>query len=66
MDDDYEQLCNILSKAIPTQVHRTIIVSEKEHAKLAREIRYLKDLIDLRDKVCGIARTGSFMKETKV
>jgi len=65
MNDDYEELCNILSEAIPTQVRRTIIVSKKEHEKLEHEIRYLEDLIDLRDKVCGITRSG-LLKETKV
>lgn len=29
MSADYDQLCGILSKAIPKQVRRTIIVSEK-------------------------------------
>ena len=65
MTDDYEQLCDILSKAIPKQVRRTIIVSQKEHERLANEIRYLDSLIDLRDKVCSIARTCSLLKETK-
>lgn len=65
MSADYDQLCRILSKAIPKQVRRTIIVSEKEHERLANEIRYLEDLIELRDKVCGIAGTYSLLKETK-
>jgi len=66
MQDNYEELYEALKDMIPTQVKRTGIVLRKEPQNLQWEIRYLKDLIDLRDKVCGIARTGSFMKETKV
>jgi hypothetical protein len=65
MNDDYEKLCDILSKAIPKQVRRTIIVSEKEHEKLDREIRYLATLIDTRDKICRIVRNRGLFKQSK-
>ncbi|MGH9876274.1 MAG: hypothetical protein ACRD5H_01430 [Nitrososphaerales archaeon] len=65
MKNDYEKLCSILSEAVPTQVRRTIIVSEKEHENLDREIRYLANLIDTRDSVCRIARNHSLLKQSK-
>ena len=65
MDDSYEELCEALRDMIPTQVKRTIIMLRKDPQNLQREIRYLEDLIDLRNKVCDIARNYSLLKETE-
>lgn len=65
MKDNYGELCEELSDMIPTQVKRTIIVLRKEPQNLQREIRYLEDLIDLRNKVCDMARNSSLLKETE-
>ena len=59
MEDNCEELCEELSDMIPTQVKRTIIVLWKEPQNFQREIRYLEDLIDMRDKVCNITRNNS-------
>jgi hypothetical protein len=65
MEDNYEKLCDELGYLIPTQVKRTIIVLRKEPQNLQREIRYLEDLIDVRDKICDITRNYSLLKETE-
>jgi len=59
MEDNCEELCEELSDMIPPQVKRTIIVLWKEPQNFQCEIRYLEDLIDMRDKVCNITRNNS-------
>ena len=65
MGDNYKELYEALKDMIPTQVKRTIIVWKKEPQNLQWEIRYLEDLIDLKDKLWEIVRNDSLLKETE-
>jgi len=65
MEDNYEELYEALKDMIPTQVKRTVIVSRKDPQNLQSEIRYLEDLIDIKDKLWDIVRDYSLLKETE-
>lgn len=65
MEDNHKELYEALKDMIPTQVKRTIIVWKKEPQNLQWEIRYLEDLIDLKDKLWDIVRNDSLLKETE-
>ena len=65
MEDNYKESYEALKDMIPRQVKRTIIVWKKESQNLQWEIRYLEDLIDLKDKLWDIVRNDSLLKETE-